>query len=310
MGMGELSHYLKKGMLEQELNYSRLAQGAGVSAVYVMKVVKGERIPSDAVVGKLANVLGLDHRKALFLAHRDKTPEEFRGLFRFPEPLFPTLREKLLELYGGGGEDIRRMFEIDPLGQVEKSLVTLFARLIAEHAIIDGSFGERFSLGREFLERLEWGEAYFEQLTEELHSPAKEKSFCDALSEVLRGWDLISREDVVRVRFKDGRDREYKFCLLDKQKFRSELVLESVRSRAIGREKVRVSRGTQVSPSGEPEKQAEIAAALPVEPALIDEIKDDIMRDIFINLMKLPPEDREETRDIIALKLRRSERRS
>lgn len=307
--MGELANYLKKSMQELGFNYSRLARETGISAVYVMKVMKGERIPSDALVGKLAGVLGLDSRKALFLAHRDKTPEEFRGLFRLPEPLFPSVRERLIELYRGEKEDIRRIFEIDPLGHVERSLLALSGRLIAEHAIVDGGFRERFSLAGDFLERLEWGEANFAQLTEELRSPAKEKSFCDALGEVLGGWDLDPREDVVRVMLGDGREREYKFCLLDKRKFRRELVLESVRSRTIGRERVRMSRDSHILPPVDPGKPADVPAALPVSPALLEEIKDDCMKDIVASLMKLPPEEREETREIIALKLRRSERR-
>jgi transcriptional regulator with XRE-family HTH domain len=302
--MGELSKYLKKAMFEKDLNYSRLARETGLSSVYVMKIMKGERVPSDAVVGKIAKVLGLDERKALFLAHRDKTPEEFRNLFRFPEPMFPVVREKLFELYGGEEEDIRRMFEIDSLGQVEKSLILLFARLIAEHALADSGFGERFSLSADFLERLEWGEAYTGQLTEELRAPGREESFCEALSEVLRGWDLISYEDVVRARFKDGRDREYKFCLLDRQKFRRELVLDSVRSR-LGRG----AKEGQALPAAEPDKDRDIAAAHPVEAAIEEELREDLVRDILTNLMKLPPEEREETREIIALKVRRSERK-
>ena len=303
--MGDLAQYYQGALKELGLNYSELARLTGVSAVYVMKVVKGERIPSDAVIGKLSRALGVDPRKALFLAHRDKTPEEFRDLFRLPEPTLPAIRKKLLSLFRGEEESLR-FIETDQLGLIERSVLGLFARKIADRSIADRAFRERHSITDDLLERLEWGEAYFGRLIDELISPLRQSSFCKALTEVVKWWDFTAEEDVFRVKFVDVRETEYKFCLLETGKFRRELVLDSVKSRTVEAQRDKslgdlsiLSRGP-VSPG----------KGLSVEQCIIDRLKDETTRDFLIKAMELSAEDLEETRDIVALKLKRSSHRT
>lgn len=302
--MGELATFLRGGMETAGYNYSELARRAGISAVYAMKIVKGERIPSDAVIGKLARVLGLDPRRGLFLAHRDKTPEEFRGLFKLPEPLFPRLRETLLDLCDIGKESVGHVFEIDRLGQVERAVMGLFSRIVSDRAILDEEFRIRCSLGSELLERLEWGGAYFEKLEEALEDLEAEAAFCTALRGVILSWDLVPEEDVIRVALADGRRREYKFCLLERGRYRRELVLDSVRSRSAGKDQAVVGR-TQAGKRPQAEPVETGMSMTSFEKHLLMMARDRVMRDLFAKAMSLPPDELEEARDIIELKLRK-----
>jgi hypothetical protein len=49
---------------------------------------------------------------------------------------------------------------------------------------------------------------------------------------------------------------------------------------------------------------------LSLEQYIIERLKDDLTRDFFSRALELPPEDLEEMRDIIILKLKRSSRKS
>lgn len=74
---------------------SHVAKAAGISLVYYQEIWSKERIPSDAVVLKLAKALDYPERKLILLAHREKAPREVRYIFDDvrPEALFrPLLR--------------------------------------------------------------------------------------------------------------------------------------------------------------------------------------------------------------------------
>jgi len=308
--MSGLAQYFQDALHGLGLNYSDIARQAGVSAVYVMKVVKGERIPSDAVIGKLSRALDVDPRKALFLAHKDKTLDEFRDLFRIPEPTLPAVRRKLLALFRGEEEEFLRLIETDSLGPFERSVIGLFARMVAERAIVDEKYRDRYAITENYLERLEWGEAYFGRLVEELDSPERQNSFCEALEDVVKGWGITPEEDILRIKLLDGREAEYKFCLLETGKFRRELVLDSVKSRVAGgfREKSLgdwniLARGPASNPFS-PEKWPS------VEQYFVDRLRDEATRDFFMKVMELTAEDLEETSEIVALKLKRNLRRT
>ncbi len=308
--MGELSRYFRTGLEKHKLNYSELARKAGISSVYVMKVMKGERIPSDTVIGKLARTLELETRKALFLAHKDKAPEEFRDLFRLPEARFPIIREKLFDLYDGPDEEVRGVIEADRLGPVERSIVGLCARLLAARAIVEPEFRDHHSMADDFLEKLEWSEAYFRHLEEELRSPARQKLFCQALEELVTHWNYSVFDDTVTITTTDGRRSEYKFCLLETGKFRRELVLNSVKSRAGGKDKLKIIQDGHVLSRGTPSRAGGEVVAITLEELLLDRMQDDVTRDFFMKALELSPGDLEETREIVSLKLRRHTRKS
>lgn len=308
--MNELSRYFRRRIDELGFNYSQLARTTGISSVYVMKIIKGERIPSDAVIGKISRALGLDPRKALFYAHKDKAPEEFRDLFQLPEPKFPIIRGKLYELFEGSLGDLRRIFEVEPLGVVERALVGLFARIVADRALVDEDFKSRHVISGDFLKWLEWAEADFGRLEDELSYPLRQRYFCEAMGEVVRSWDFTHDEDTVRVKLGDGREGDYKFCLLETSKFRRELVLDSVKTRTMGKEKGKTIRDGHTL-SKEPSASGAITGSgMALEKYMLDRLRDDVFRDFLMKAAELPREDIDEMRDIAAIKIKRSLRRT
>jgi len=71
------------GLMERQrkklgLNYSKIADEIGISAVYISQILRGQRIPKDEILVKLSEVLSLDPSQVLRLAHYEKAPETAR----------------------------------------------------------------------------------------------------------------------------------------------------------------------------------------------------------------------------------------
>lgn len=77
----ELANIIKEGMQARGLTYDQTAEQAGVSRTYIAKILQGSRNPEDEVVLKLADVLQMDRKEILFIAHRDRAPEEAKDYF-------------------------------------------------------------------------------------------------------------------------------------------------------------------------------------------------------------------------------------
>lgn len=65
---------------------SHVAKAAGISLVYYMEMWSKDRIPSDAIILKLARALSYPERELLLLAHKEKAPEEARYVFEPARP--------------------------------------------------------------------------------------------------------------------------------------------------------------------------------------------------------------------------------
>lgn len=77
----ELANIIKEGMQARGLTYDQTAEQAGISRTYIAKILQGDRNPDDTVVLKLADVLQMDRKEVLFIAHRDRAPEEAKDYF-------------------------------------------------------------------------------------------------------------------------------------------------------------------------------------------------------------------------------------
>jgi len=70
---------IKKAREGLSMTQRALAEKCGVGAIYISRIENdSQKIPSDRVCLKLAEVLGLDPRQLIQLGHRLKTPPEFR----------------------------------------------------------------------------------------------------------------------------------------------------------------------------------------------------------------------------------------
>jgi SOS-response transcriptional repressor LexA len=76
--MSGFSELLDKKMKQMGMNYNKLAVEVGVSAVYISQILRGRRIPKDSILVKLSEVLRLDPRQVLSLAHYEKAPASAR----------------------------------------------------------------------------------------------------------------------------------------------------------------------------------------------------------------------------------------
>lgn len=77
----ELANIIKERMQVRELTYDQTAELAGISRTYIAKILQGSRNPEDPVLLKLSDVLQMDRKELLFVAHRDRAPEEAKGYF-------------------------------------------------------------------------------------------------------------------------------------------------------------------------------------------------------------------------------------
>ncbi len=77
----ELANIIKEGMQAKGLTYDQTAEQAGISRTYIAKILQGSRNPEDEIVLKLADVLQMDRKEVLFIAHRDRAPEEAKNYF-------------------------------------------------------------------------------------------------------------------------------------------------------------------------------------------------------------------------------------
>ena len=84
MGFGDIIKKSRKGRFSQQA----LGEQIGVWGTYIGQIEKGERVPSDARCLQLAKALGLDARKLLITAYRERAQErEARSLFQQMEKL-------------------------------------------------------------------------------------------------------------------------------------------------------------------------------------------------------------------------------
>ncbi len=84
MGFGDTIKQARQGRFSQQT----LGEQIGVWGTYIGQIEKGERVPSDARCLQLAKALGLDARKLLIAAYRERAQErEARSLFQQMEKL-------------------------------------------------------------------------------------------------------------------------------------------------------------------------------------------------------------------------------
>jgi len=72
---------IRAALRERRLSARALALMVDISQQYASQIMRGEKIPSDEVVLRIADVLGLDRRELLMLAHREKAPPEAKPFF-------------------------------------------------------------------------------------------------------------------------------------------------------------------------------------------------------------------------------------
>ena len=77
MTFGDMIKQARKGVLSQK----QLGAEVGVWDTYIGQIEKGGKIPSDEICLKLADVLGLDKRKLLLMAYRERATGPAVDLF-------------------------------------------------------------------------------------------------------------------------------------------------------------------------------------------------------------------------------------
>lgn len=85
----QFAKMIKEARLQAHLSQQRLAEQLvtarrpkGVWATYIGQIEKGEKVPSDEICTKLAEVLGLDSNKVLLAAYEAKaSSEEGRAIY-------------------------------------------------------------------------------------------------------------------------------------------------------------------------------------------------------------------------------------
>jgi len=70
-----LKDILKKSMKERSLNYAKLAKLAGISDVYVGKIISGARVPSPRILKSISEALDLDYNAMRIEAYKQKAPK-------------------------------------------------------------------------------------------------------------------------------------------------------------------------------------------------------------------------------------------
>jgi len=84
----EFANYLKRKLKELGIEtYAEAEKLTGVSADYISKIIRGLRIPDDAIILKLARGLGLDPGELALIAKRDKAPADLKPYYE-PRPFF------------------------------------------------------------------------------------------------------------------------------------------------------------------------------------------------------------------------------
>lgn len=184
---------------------SHVAKAAGISLVYYMEIWSKSRIPSDAVVLKLAKALNYPERKLILLAHREKAPKEARYIFDTTRP--GTLFRSLLYCYYHG--------PTIAFSQWRKAYFCLTCREFLEAASIDNLiqnclvawFEGLHESGDQILrERYESLEVLTVEVERLLSDPTRQQEAARFLNQYLshinissRGVELVSREEAHRI---------------------------------------------------------------------------------------------------------------
>ncbi|MFQ6102697.1 MAG: helix-turn-helix domain-containing protein [Candidatus Glassbacteria bacterium] len=82
-----LKDILKSRMRELGLNYAKLAKLAGISDVYVGKIISGSRVPSARILKALSEALDLDYNLLRIEAYKQKAPKGINVVFSNDESL-------------------------------------------------------------------------------------------------------------------------------------------------------------------------------------------------------------------------------
>jgi len=80
--MRTLKEKIVDRITEKGLTYEDLARKVGVSGVYISKIAQGKVVPSDEIIYKLADALGLDLESLIIAAHHDKAPPPVKEVYR------------------------------------------------------------------------------------------------------------------------------------------------------------------------------------------------------------------------------------
>jgi len=99
MNFGEAIKQARKGRFTQK----QLGQAIGVWDTYIGQIEKGEKVPSDEICLKLAEVLDLDPKKVLLMAYIERASGFARELFLRIQEL---LESPVLEYLLSEGKDI------------------------------------------------------------------------------------------------------------------------------------------------------------------------------------------------------------
>jgi transcriptional regulator with XRE-family HTH domain len=81
----KVAEMIKRALEQQGLKtLKKAAAAAGISTELLRLTINDGHIPKDAVLGRIANRLGLDKRALILAAHQERAPRELRGYFLAP----------------------------------------------------------------------------------------------------------------------------------------------------------------------------------------------------------------------------------
>ncbi|TKJ32384.1 hypothetical protein CEE39_05655 [bacterium (candidate division B38) B3_B38] len=210
----EFAWFIRERMTQLSIGtYAEAEQRTGVSADYISKMVRGQRVPDDEIIIKLARGLECDEGELVLLAKKARAPEELKPYFDRPRPRHPRLREWLLQL-NPRREEMEREFSRTEHHSVERMLL----RILFNLGLKERAMARSRLLGMEgvFSLPLETEEGYqlFWKVVEE-HPELLGEEGINPLREELREWSYLTETDTLLIRTADGEVKVFNLNLVE-----------------------------------------------------------------------------------------------
>ncbi len=196
----EFARFIKERLVQLSIGtYAEAEQRTGVSADYISKMVRGQRVP--------------DEGELVLLAKKARAPEELKPYFDRPRPRHPRLREWLLQL-NSRRQEIEPEFSRTEHHSVERMLLRILFNLGLKERVIARS--RLLRMDGVFPLPLETEEGYqlFWRVVEE-HPVLLGEEGINPLREELREWSYLTETDTLLIRTADGEVKVFNLNLVE-----------------------------------------------------------------------------------------------
>ncbi len=145
-----LSKIVRQALEQRGMQAKDASKELGISVQLLRLIINQGHVPKDKTLGIIAKKLGLHAPALIMAAHREKVPEEVKGLFLAPLPNHSPRRKRVWPL---SEEQCDYLAYIMSPGEIQ--LVRKFRQVsIEEQAQIAGYLDYMFALKREIRPRL------------------------------------------------------------------------------------------------------------------------------------------------------------